>query len=359
MLALKLDYEITKQRFNAFWDRELLDRPLVQFTLFKPRSEQQALPFPRHGIKSETMLDADFQAEWQLANLSNQLFLGDTLPIACPNLGPAVTAAFYGCPLYFMDDGTSWNGSVSAIADRRECLIFDWESPWLKSLHELTDAFLDIGEGRFITGISDWLLSGDCLAAILGPERLAVALKDDPDWVRQNLDLAQADFERLYLEFQTKLCEAGQPMTTWVPLLSESSYYVVANDFSTMVSTEMYRDIFLRSVIRQCQFLGHTVYHLDGPGALRHLDTILEVDALDGVSFIPPPGDVSFKRWANVYRRIQDANKCLLVNCDLNEIAEIPHILKPEGLLLNVQNVSSVDEVQTLFRFLEKWPEYN
>jgi hypothetical protein len=356
MFEFKPDYEITKKRFDGFWERELLDRPLVQFHLQKPIDECQAVPITGDAKKRDNFHDVVDQAERYLINLSNQLFLGDTLPVACPSLGPAAMAAFYGCKYHLSDDGTGWNDPMGNLVAGQTILDLDWENPWLNHLHKLTDALLEIGAGRFIIGMSDWFTGGDCLSAILGPMRLAAALIENPDWVRNSLDRMQLDFERLYLGFHNKLKQTGQPTTTWVPLLSEGKYYVVANDFSTMVSAGMYRDIFLSEIKLECAFLDHSVYHLDGPDALRHLDAILELEDLDGVHFVPSPGNASFARWADVYRRIQAAGKCLLVNCGLAEVEEMLRVLKPEGLLLNVQNVASVDEAQALIHYLEKWP---
>jgi hypothetical protein len=49
MLSLKPDYERSKQRFEAFWEREILDRPVVQFTLYKPEEQRLPLPVSRPG----------------------------------------------------------------------------------------------------------------------------------------------------------------------------------------------------------------------------------------------------------------------------------------------------------------------
>jgi hypothetical protein len=245
---------------------------------------------------------------------------------------------------------------LGADIDSLEDLVFDWGSAWLEKIRELTEAFLSVGKGRFITGMSDWFTGADCLAAILGPEHLGAALIDDSTGIKKQLDIIETNFERLYTEFHTKLTKAGQPATTWIPLVADGKYYVIANDFSALVSTTMYRNIFLDDVIRECQFLDHALYHLDGPGALRHLDAILEVKDLDGVQFVPSPGDEGVDRWLQVYRRIQEAGKCVQVNCNLSEVIEISRNLKPEGLFLNVQNVTNEDEAMALIRFLEQWP---
>jgi hypothetical protein len=356
MFDLKPDYEITKKRFDAFWNRELLDRPLVQFRLYKPINETHKLPVRKCVRNKDLCEDVEFQAKGHLIDLSNQVFLGDSLPVVCPSSGLTGMQAFYRRQLHTGQDGKSWNETLVEDFNDLEWLTFDWESPWLNHLRKLTTACLHIGAGHFITGQSDWLVGADCLAAILGYQQFAAALIQEPDWVRQALDRLWVDFERLYLDFHTELSLAGQPGTTWVPLLSDGRYYVIANDFSAMISPNMYREFFLEGVIRECQFLDHSIYHLDGPDAARHLGAILEVGKLDGIHFIPSPGDAAFSKWADVYKRIQEAGKCLIVNCDVTEVEAISHMLKPEGLLLNVGNVTSIGEANDLLKLIEQWP---
>ncbi len=355
MLLLKPDYEQSKQRIDAFWERELLDRPVVQFPLYKPVEDWIELPVAGHHSVKDEWLDIDFQVERNKVNLSNQLFLGDTMPVVWPNLGPDVFAAFYGCPLHFSEFGTSWSGSIMLNIAEQENIVFDWTNLYLEQLNRLTDAYLDIGKGRFITGMSDWHTGGDCLAALRGPMGLAADLINHPALVRNILHRIEKDYERLYGMFYDKLRKAGQPISTWVPLVSDQKYYMVSNDFSIMISTPMYRDIFLESVIHECQFLDRSLYHLDGPGALRHLDAILEITELDGVQFVPTPGDDSFIRWAGIYKRIQNAGKCVQVNCKLSEIKDVIRTLKPEGLYLFVQDITSENLAQELIHKLEGW----
>ena len=356
MFTLKPDYENSKKRIDAFWNRELLDRPVVQFQLYKSLEERVELPVSRHGSARDKWINAEYQAERNLRNLSNQLFLGDSMPVVCPNLGPDVMAAFYGCPLQFSEVGIIFIEPIMKdITDQKE-IRFDWESHYLKSLVEITDSLLDAGKDKFITGMSNWHSGGDCVAALLGPVELAAALITNPERVKNLLEMVENDYQHLYKFFYNKLRHAGQPATTWVPLVSDDKFYVVSNDFSIMISADMYRDLFLDEITRECRFLDHSIYHLDGPGALRHLDAILEISELDGVQFVPSPGDASFRRWAQVYKRIQAAGKCIQVNCDLDEIQEIVACLKPEGLYLNVQGVTSEDEANDLIRVLEQWP---
>jgi hypothetical protein len=42
MLEFKPDYEQSKRRIDAFWERELIDRPVVQFALARPPEENES-----------------------------------------------------------------------------------------------------------------------------------------------------------------------------------------------------------------------------------------------------------------------------------------------------------------------------
>ncbi len=355
MLSLKPDYEETRQRIEAFWERQLLDRPVVQFTLYKPEAERRPLPVSGHTTPAGRWLDAEYQAEWALANLSNQLFLGDTLPVAWPNLGPDVFASFYGCPLEFDDSGTSWSRPILDDWSKVDEVRLDRGHPFLRRLVEMSDALLEVGRGHFLTGITDLHPGGDCLAALRGPQNLALDLLDHPAEVKALLARVEADFFEVYDLFDQRLRAAGMPITTWTPLLSEGRYYLPSNDFSILIGPQMFADFFLPGIIRQCRFLDRSLYHLDGPGALRHLEHLLEIPELDAIQFVPTIGDAAFARWSWVYRRIQEAGKGVQVTCTLAEIDQVIETLHPAGVYLVVNDVPSPEAATVLLKKLEQW----
>jgi hypothetical protein len=355
MLALKPDFETSRQRIAAFWERETIDRPVVQFALPKPETERVPLPASTHTIPAARWLDADFQARWALADLSNHDFLGDTLPVAWPNLGPDVFASFYGCPLEFGDYGTSWSRPILHDWAAADAIRFDWDNPFLRSLVEMTDALIETGRGVFLTGLTDLHPGGDCLAALRGPENLARDLLDHPDEVKALLGRIEADYFELYDFFYERLRVAGLPITTWTPLVCDGKYYLPSNDFSGMIGPRAFEEFFLPGIVRECHFLDRSLYHLDGPGALRHLDALLNIAELDAVQFVPTVGDAAFAKWARVYRRIQAAGKGLQATCDVNEIDDVMEVLRPEGVYLVVEGVLSREAASTLLRKVGRW----
>ena len=355
MFTFKTDYEATCARMEAFWQREVLDRPLVSFYLAKPYEQQVPLPPAQHADSAERWLDAQYQAELALARLSNQEFLGDSLPIAFPNLGPEVFSALYGCPIHFGDWGTSWTDPILHDWSQASQLQLDWDGPVLKKLVEMTDALLEISQGRFIVGMTDWHPGGDAVAAFRDPQELAVDLLEHRAEVQALLARLEGDYFRVYNLFYAHLRAAGMPITSWTHLISTGKYYIPSNDFSIMISRPMFDEIFLPGITRECQFYDRSIYHLDGPGALRHLDSLLAIPELDALQWVFGAGNEGFEKWVWVYRKAQAAGKGIQVNCELGEIEQIIQTLDPRGLYLNVDGVPDRDSALALLKRLEEW----
>jgi hypothetical protein len=355
MFAFKPDYEKTRQRMAAFWEREIIDRPVVQFYLPKPPGERMALPPSNHASSAERWLDTQYQVELALAMGHNLDFLGDTLPVAWPNLGPEIFSAFYGCPIHFGDYGTSWTDPCLNDWSHIDQVQFDWQHPYMKKLHEMTDALLEAGQGKFITGMTDWHAGGDAIAAFRDPQNLALDMIEHLDEVKALLARLEVDYFKLYDIFYEKLRRAGQPITSWTPLVCEGKYYIPSNDFSIMVSQRMFDEVFLPGIQRECQFYERCIYHLDGPGALRHLDSLLAMPELDAVQFVYGAGNEGIHQWIWVYQKIQKARKGVQVNCRIDEIPLVIENLDRRGLFLNVEGVPDRSSAHAMLKQLEKW----
>ncbi len=355
MFAFKPDLDRTMQRMDAFWDGSVLDRPIVQFYLEKPPGEQIPLPESHHTSTDARWLDVEYQARLIDARLTNRIYMGDSLPVAFPNLGPEILAAFYGCPLHFGDYGTSWTEPILKDWSESAQITLDWENPYFLKLVELTDAMLELGKGKYIVGMPDWHPGGDLVAALRNPQDLAVDLIEKPEQVKALLKRLQPDYYQVYDFWYEKLHGAGHPITSWLELTCAGKYYIPSNDFAGMISTKMYKDFFLSGIVDECNFLDRSIYHLDGPGALRHLDTILEIPRLGAVQWVPGAGREGFSKWVAVYQKIQAARKGMFIYCDVADLELLMHSLTPNGLTIWVEGVTDIEAGERILAALEKW----
>jgi hypothetical protein len=355
MLAFKPDLDHTMQRMEAFWQNAVLDRPVTQFTVDKSPVEQLSLPKSEHATPAERWLDVDYQAHLTDAQLSNRNFLGDSLPVAFPNLGPEILAAFYGSTLHFGDYGTSWSEPILKDWAEADAITLNWDNAYFKKLVELTDAMLELGKDKYIVGMPDWHPGGDLIAALRNPQDLAIDLIEHPDEVKSLLQRLQPDYYKVYNFWYDKLRRAGQPTTSWLDLASYSKYYIPSNDFAALISPKMYREFFLPGIMEECRFLDRSIYHLDGPGALRHLDLILEIPDLNAVQWVPGAGREGFSKWIHVYQKIQASGKSAIVYCEVSDLDAVQQTLSPRGLALSISGVPDLETGANILSAMEAW----
>ena len=79
------------------------------------------------------------------------------------------------------------------------------------------------------------------------------------------------------------------------------------------------------------------MFHLDGPGAARHIDALLEIPGLDAIQFTPGAGTPSALAWVDMFRKIQSKGRSLLAIVPAEEALELSEALSPQGLALLVE----------------------
>ena len=182
-LESKPDFSEAMKRIYAWYEQAIIDRVPVRFTRHNAEFEtSEDIWKPHWRDLKDKWFDEEYQVDKYLRELKGKRFYGETFPVFFPNLGPAVSAAFYGCPLEF-GDVTSW--SLPIIADYKQELKLDWNSPYMTKLEDLTRCVLEACEGKFIVGYSDLHGGMDVLAALRGTEPLLFDLVDQPDAPRR------------------------------------------------------------------------------------------------------------------------------------------------------------------------------
>jgi hypothetical protein len=347
------DWEQRLARQDAFWDRAILDRPVVIMSV--PRANAE---YPRPEARSyttyrERWMDAERVAASALGSVMNTEYLGDALPSAWPNLGPEVFSAFFGLEMEYGPE-TSWSIPNPEDWSDTETLAFSRENPYWKKLLEMTDALLDAGKGQFYVGLSDMHPGGDAVAAFRDPAQLNVDLLLHPGEVKALLERVNQVYFEVYDFYYDRLAAAGQAITSWPGIVSTKKWYVPSNDFSCMISKEMFDEFFLPGIIEECRHMEASIYHLDGPDALRHLESLLEIKELNAIQWVYGAGRGRATDWLHVYQRCQAAGKGLQIGIEVDELDSIMEHLRPEGVWLNVA-ARNREEAEAVIKRVSRW----
>jgi hypothetical protein len=353
-LSLKPDFEKTKKRIDAFWNCEIVDRPPVSITL--PKENPKPLPSKEYKTHRDRWLDIEFRAEQMDIEVENRIYFADGVPTVFPNMGPEIFSAWCGCG-YEFGETTTW--SVPCIEDWEadsHKAKFDPEHPLFKATVKFTELLIERGKGKFIVGLTDFHPGGDHIAALRDPANLAIDMLENLDHVIDKLKSSYKEFFHVYDIFYNMIREAGMPITSWLPLFHEGRYYIPSNDFSCMISEKMFNEVFLPGIIKECQFYDRSIYHLDGPDALRHLDSILDIKELNAVQWVCGAGNEGFAKWVEVYQKIQNKGKGIQLNITLDELPMVFETLRPEGIwFADIYGIRDIDTAERVLKRIEAW----
>jgi hypothetical protein len=84
-----------------------------------------------------------------------------------------------------------------------------------------------------------------------------------------------------------------------------------------MISTDMFAEFVIPHLQDQCRRCDYSVYHLDGPAAMKHLDLLVQVPELNAIQWtagasMPPGADPRW--WEPIWQKVYGAGKSAMVN---------------------------------------------
>jgi hypothetical protein len=286
-----------------------------------------------------------FDPEWRAAELHHTLagssLLADILPVANTQLGPGSLAAALGASLQAGED-TIWIHPRAADAP----VVLDEANPWLRLHLDLVAACRRLAGRRYFVGCPDLVEGLDTLAGLRGTTTVLEQMVDEPDELLADLQAVNDAwfdvFERIYevinLDGEMAFCY----FSLWAP----GRMAKLQSDISTMISPAHFRRFVVPFIAEQSRRLDFSLYHLDGVGAMRHLDAILEIEGLDAVQWTPGAGEPQGgdPRWFDLYRRIRAAGKSIMA-CwvELDELAPLLDAVGPSGTSVLVHATTERD----------------
>jgi hypothetical protein len=151
------------------------------------------------------------------------------------------------------------------------------------------------------------------------------------------------------------LLPAGCGVRSWLPYWTSRRSYPLQNDFSCMISPALFRELCLPELETLTGALDHAFYHLDGPGAVKQVDALLELPRLRAIQWQPGAGGGTATEWLPLLKRIQAAGKGLLIDVRPHEFDTIMRELHPEGVITRVIADATPDQADAFVRHLARW----
>jgi len=345
------NYDLLKRRYTAYWNRENHDRPLICACAPAERLLPDIAP---PASIAERWENVEYVIESARRGIENTYYGGEAVPVFNPNLGPDILGAIAGCGLEYGRD-TSW--AVHCVKDwgTHPALIFDENNRWWKKIEELTNAAVEDSRGDYLVGITDLHPGTDGLVSLRGPEALCYDLIDCAEHINPRIHQMFDIYKEVLTRLEAIISPKQEGSTNWMEVWHPNErWYVAGSDFSCMISEDAFEEYVVPGLLGELKFNGNSIYHLDGPGALRHVDRILELPGVNGIQWVYGAGQPSARHWVELLKKIQNAGKLIHIQCEPDDVEPLCSELNPEGVLLKIDDCKNREEVERLVSLAEK-----
>ncbi len=343
------------RRNQAFWLRKIEEGPLMWVTAPGARPSRSV---PKPATEEELWTNVDYVIAAAESALSATHYAGDALPVFCPWLGPDQFAAWLGAELVLRPrQSTSWSKPFVQDWDEHAELRIDPDNRRWRTYLQLLCESVRAGQGKWVTGYPDLHSGIDALSAIRGAERLATDLATHPAVIHRAMRQVTELWKFVVNTVSAILLPTGQGTSNWTMGWSQDRFLCIGqNDYSCMISARMFEEFCWQDNLECCAHVDHALYHLDGPGALRHLPLLLRLERLDCIQWIQGAGQRLPSEWVPMLQQVQAGGKSVQLyygeghggDADLKrEIDMLARALDPARLFIwaTVDSAGTAEEI--------------
>lgn len=303
---------------------------------------------------NQKWFDPQWRADYLDWYVSHSSMKADMLPVANTQLGPGSMAAILG-GVFEGGPDTIW---IHPDPNFKDDFQFNPNHPNYLLHKELLKAVKAKANGNYFVGMPDLMEGLDVLAAMKGTDKVLLDTVMQPEVLEEQIQRINDIYFKVFDELYDIIKEDNGEMafcyfSSWAP----GKMTKLQSDISTMISVDDYRRFVQPYICQQCQKIDYTLYHLDGVGAMHHLDALLEIEELNAIQWTPGVGEPQGgdPKWYDLYKKILAGGKSIMA-CwvTLDELRPLLDNIGGEGVHLEM-DFHNEDEVEKAMRIVEEY----
>jgi hypothetical protein len=341
-LALCPDFPGIAARHESWWNFALEGPPL--FLASSNPDSSRPISKNLHLLDQP---DAWFAA--QLEQTRRLHYVGDTIPSLRVDFGPGLLGKLFGAKAEIGAD-TTW---LEAFICDDWSNAPDWavrtDDPWWQILPHLTDLAAANALGNYVVCSPNLGGSADLLLNLRGSGQLALDVLDQPEKVSKAVQGIYPAWRQVFEFFLDRTFQHNAGLIHWVGLWSNQPYIVNECDFNYLIGKRHFQELFLDDIIRQSQTVGRSIFHLDGPGAAKHIDILLATPQIQAIQYVTGTGNSALEKLP-MLQKIQRQGRPLMVTVPADEVTTLCRALDSRGLAVIVEGALTPDELDELYQ---------
>lgn len=276
----------------------------------------------------------------------------DFFPYLRADFGPVMLTGLLGAAVEFGSE-TSWYPEFIADDWRNAP---DWSitnQRWWRALERMLERVAQAAAGKYLMGTPSLGGGADVMLNMRGSAKLCLDLIDQRSQFQPAMDAIYHSWHRAFSLLWDSAARYNAGLVHWLTLWSNQPYYVAECDFNYLISPRDFQELFLPDIVRRAKTVGRAIFHLDGPGAARHIDALLDEPAITAIQYVTGAGNSGFKK-LEMLKRIQTRGKPLQVTLyDPEEVVALARELQPKGLAFLI-DFASPDQMMQVYRQLQQ-----
>ncbi|HUW91101.1 MAG TPA: hypothetical protein VMV43_11370 [Candidatus Nanopelagicaceae bacterium] len=339
-MEYKEDIVEAKERMNAWWDHEIIDRPVLSYYYPKKRGKLGAY---LDIIGSDWTLarnyeDIDKALDGFEKRAGETYFGGESIPFYFPNYGPGIIAAVFGVSPQFKSE-TVWFSlpmKPDDIVEHLESIKLNQNNLWYSRLLRITETAAKRAGKNYLITVTDIGGVLDILSSFLGPTNIILTMKRNPDIIDTCRSIILEKLLKVYDDIQGIISQFCDGCSCWQGVWNKKRWYALQSDFSAMLNPTWFKKFVLPDLVKQAEHMDYAIYHLDGPNELPHLDFLLNESSITGIQWVPGAGNAPMgsKDWIPLYKKIQNAGKNLVIDSAPENVSHLYKNLDPKGIFV-------------------------
>lgn len=357
MNTWKPNLEETKERYINWWNHKGIILNMWEHFQegVKPHADIPMPPAPRD--LNQKWFDPAWRAEYLDWYVAHSSLMADMLPVANTQLGPGSLAAILG-GVFEGGEDTIW---IHPNPNYSDDIVFNPNHPNYLLHKDLLKACKQKAQGHYYVGMPDLMEGLDVLAAIKGTDQVLLDTVMQPEILEHQMQQINDIYFQVFDELYDIIREGDEMAFCYFSSWAPGKMSKLQSDISTMISVDDYRRFVQPFIREQCQKIDYTLYHLDGVGAMHHLDALLEIKELNAIQWTPGVGEPQggSPKWYDLYKKILAHGKSIMA-CwvTLDELRPLLDNIGGDGVHLEM-DFHNEQEVEQAMRIIEEYQSHD
>ncbi len=329
-----------EKKLTNWWEHGDQKHPLIITSCLKKKHE----PIPDTDNLEKFWLDIDFIMKRQMTIIDNTNYYGMAVPFQLIDFASSAMACALGGKPELLNKETIWCYPNFDTLEKVAEVCLSKENEIYHHILELCRRSAQKATNHHF--IAHFPLEGplDIIGDLYGSEKLLVDLLMNPDAVKKAAKRATRMWMQGFNDINRIVKKTGNKGGIgWAGIWAPGTTFPIQEDFSYMISKEMFDEFSLPHIIEMVEAMDYGFYHLDGKSAIQHLDSLLQIEKLKAIQWQPGAGNESLSQWYELIKKILDAGKSVQLYCKSDEIDDLVKNVGTKGLLLICNGLSNPD----------------